>query len=285
VVDLAGAFWGLSNVHEIAGRLLNGEVPRIDPTAPRQVSQSQPFFVSKWPACELDELDAIVRVGPHLYDVWERSPYRFWDGENHAEEIIDAVFPGDPLLCCGLQEWQFATRRRSVWRGKLATLPLIVPNPMLRSQGLTKGGKVSQHTLDATAARVYLVVECDFSRYHNDGSPTEFLPLVDNWERDGITPVDACAAVIWHLKETEGLPFVLGVHSGNKSFQGWYNAFDCGEDTELYPFMRRAVALGADHVTWTPSQFVRLADGRRQNGKPQVTYYFDPKQAVPYEPG
>jgi hypothetical protein len=33
-------------------------------------------------------------------------------------------------------------------------------------------------------------------------------------------------------------------------------------------------------VTWTRSQFVRLPDGRRQNGVRQVTYYFDPTKAV-----
>lgn len=280
VIDLAGALWGLSDLHQVAERLLADDVPQLDSSTLWQGSQNRPSSSHKWPPRELDELDAIVCAGPHLYDVWERSPCRFEDGGNHAEEIIDTVFPGDPLLCCGLSERQFATRRRSAWRGRLAELPLIVPNPMLKPHGLTKSGKESGHTLDATAGRVYLAVECDFARHHNNGEPTEFLPLIDGWERDGISTLDACAAVLWHLKETESLPLTVGVHSGGKSFQGWFLAFDRDEDTELFPFMQRAVALGADPVTWTRSQFVRNPDGRRQNSKRQTTYYFDPQHAV-----
>jgi hypothetical protein len=280
IVDLAGALWGLSDVRETTERLLNGEVPQIDHTTPRQVPGGRPSSAPKWPPRELDELEAIGRAGPHLYDTWEGSPYRFEDGENHAEEIIDIVFPGDPLLCCGMHEWHFATRRRSVWRDRLAEHALIVPNPMLRDRGLTKGGKVSEHTLDATAGRVYLVIECDFSLYHNDGTPTEFLPLIDGWEGDGISTLDACAAALWHLEETQSLPLVLGVHSGGKSLHGWFLAFDRDEGAELLPFMRRAVALGADPITWTRSQFVRMPDGRRQNGARQQTFYFNPSKAV-----
>ena len=280
IVDLAGEFWGLSDPREISARLLGGDIPQIHPTTPRQAFQSRPSPTPKWPPRELDQLDTIVRAGPHLCDVWERSPYRYDDSANHAEKIIDIVFPGDALLCCGIESWRFATQRRSAWRGKLHELPLIVPNPMLRVQGLTKGGKISEHSLDATAARVYLVIECDFSQHHTDGEVTEFLPLIDGWERHGITSIDACAAVLWHLKETESLPLVLGVHSGNKSFQGWFLAFDRDEEEELLPFMQRAHALGADPVTWIRSQFVRMPDGRRQNGRPQIAFYFDPQQAV-----
>src|SRR5260370_36998245 len=47
-------------------------------------------------------------------------------------------------------------------------------------------------------------------------------------------------------------------------------------DVELRPFMDYAVSLGADHATWLRSQFVRLTDGLRQNGKRQITYDLDP---------
>lgn len=40
--------------------------------------------------------------------------------------------------------------------------------------------------------------------------------------------------------------------------------------------MRYAVSLGADHATWTRSQFVRLPDGTRDNGHRQAVYYFAP---------
>jgi hypothetical protein len=60
----------------------------------------------------------------------------------------------------------------------------------------------------------------------------------------------------------------------------WYAVWDRDEDAESWPFMRQAFELGADRVTWCRSQFVRLPDGRRQNGVRQVIYYFDPSRAV-----
>ena len=53
---------------------------------------------------------ALIRSSPRdqcLYDAWERSPVRFEDSESHAEEIIDVGFPGDPLLCVGLDNYDF----------------------------------------------------------------------------------------------------------------------------------------------------------------------------------
>jgi hypothetical protein len=144
--------------------------------------------------------------------------------------------------------------------------------------GLTVSGKPSQHTLDQTADWVYLPVECDFVRYDNSDEPTVFLPLIDGWQRDGISVADACAAILWHLAGR--LPLCMAVHSGGKSVHGWFAAFDRSE-TELFNFMRYAYSRGADRVTWSnPSQFVRIPDGTRQNGARQVTYYLDPTKAV-----
>ena len=39
---------------------------------------------------------------------------------------------------------------------------------------------------------------------------------------------------------------------------------------------RHAVALGADRATWTPSQFVRMPGGTRDNGRAQTIYFFNP---------
>ena len=41
--------------------------------------------------------------------------------------------------------------------------------------------------------------------------------------------------------------------------------------------MRYAVSLGADPATWTRSQFVRMPEGRRDNGQRQTAYFFNPK--------
>jgi hypothetical protein len=276
VIDLAGALWDVADRRVVVERLLGGEAPTATTAPDARQAASRPLE-PKWPARNLTEIDTIVRDGIGLVDLWESSPVRFDDDSSHAEEIIDTIFPGNPLLCIGETEYKFATKPRKEWGGRLSNYPLIVPNPMLRTEGVTQTGRLSQHTLAATASRIYLVIECDFSRRDNSGEPTVFLPLIDAWERDGIEVADAGAAILWHLKDC--LPLVLGVHSGGKSVHGWFAAFD-HEDDDLWPFMRLAYSLGADRVTWTRSQFVRLPDGRRQNGVRQVTYYFDPTKAV-----
>jgi hypothetical protein len=81
---------------------------------------------------------------------------------SHTERIIDALFPGNPLLCVartdGKSAGDFATRRREVWRGRLSRCALMVPSPMARAYGRTQAGRVSQHALDAVGPRRFLVV-------------------------------------------------------------------------------------------------------------------------------
>jgi hypothetical protein len=43
-------------------------------------------------------------------------------------------------------------------------------------------------------------------------------------------------------------------------------------------FFRYAVSLGADPQLWIRSQFCRLPDGRRDNGKRQEVVYFNPSR-------
>ena len=143
-----------------ARRKLGGHISELETfrnvsTFPAQV------FPKPWPAPDPAAIAAISKIGPSLYDLWESSPCRFDDDLPHTEEVIDALFPGDPLLCCGLDSQQFATRRRSAWRGHLSRLALIVPNPMLSRNALTQDGRLSEHTKAGTAARVYLVIEFD----------------------------------------------------------------------------------------------------------------------------
>jgi hypothetical protein len=281
IIDLASALWSIDRPREVITRLL-GEIPRLDLFAYHLLPPSSPP-VSKWPPRDLERIDQIVRNGPHFNDLRDLSPWYFDDSRNHAEEIVDLIFPGDPLLCVGLSAWKFATRRREIWRGRLARFPLMVPNPMLRTSGFTREGKRSEHTLEATAARVYLVVEFDFKTHHQNGTPTEFLPLIKSWEKDGISALDACSAIIWNLSSAtqgDGLPLCLSVHSGDISLHGWYRAFGLDEQRVLLPFMQRAHSLGADPVTWTRSQFVRLPDGRRQNGALQRALYFNPLATI-----
>ncbi|HZS17407.1 MAG TPA: hypothetical protein VFA51_05675 [Candidatus Udaeobacter sp.] len=168
----------------------------------------------------------------------------------HTEEIIDALFPGDPLLCAARSNCEFATCSREEWRGKLSALQLIVPNPMTARIGRTQEGKESAHALSITGPRRFLVIEQDCGT------------------------VDEQAAVLLHLAERA--PLAIAVHSGSKSIHGWFYCVGQPEE-KLRAFMQYAVSLGADRATWVRSQFVRMPDGRRDNGTRQSVYFFNPQ--------
>ena len=203
----------------------------------------------RWPAVNQEQREAIIASGIGLVDLWEKSPVRLDGGAGCTAEILDTLFPGNPLLCCGWSNGRFDTRPKDDWRKNLDDLQLIVPSPMSKPRGLTQDDRESAHTLDNTGPRLFLVIEFD------EGTADEH------------------AAILLHLALRA--PLALSVHSGNKSLHGW---FYCAGQTEevLRPFMRYAVSLGADRATWTRCQFVRMPEGRRANGKRQTVFFFNP---------
>ncbi len=203
-----------------------------------------------WPEVNAEQRAAIIGAGYGLADLWEASPRRIEDSESHTEEIIDLLFPGNPLLCVGASSEIFTTRSREELRGTLAGLAVIVPSPMTARLGITKDGRESEHTLDATGPRRFLVVEQD----------------------KGTT--DEQSAVLLHLAERA--PLALALHSGGKSIHGWFTAHGQPED-RLRRFMRYAVSLGADPALWTRSQFCRMPDGTRDDGNRQAVYFINPE--------
>ena len=198
------------------------------------------------PSADLERIRRIVSDRFLLSDLRQQSPVKFEGDDSHTEEIIDAIWPGNPLLCCGKNAYKdFATRRREVWRGNLSRCAFIVPNPQLKVLGRTKEGKESQHqhTLESTGRRIYHVIEFDFAEFAPDGSTeTNLTPLVREWQTQGITVGDACAALHLHLSVAR--PLVLVTHSGGKSLHGWYGCFDRTTEQNRQ-FMEYAVMIGA----------------------------------------
>lgn len=202
-----------------------------------------------WPRVNIEQREAIVASELGLVDLWEASPVRFEDNASHAEEIIDVLFPDNPLLCVGQSNHHFATRQREKWRGRLVETQFIVPSPMIARTGHTQEGKESEHCLDNTGPRRFLVIEQDSGN------------------------ADEQSAILLHL--AEHAPLALAVHSGSKSIHGWFMATGQPED-RLHRFMHYAVSLGADRATWTRSQFVRTPGGTRDNGNAQKIYFLNP---------
>jgi hypothetical protein len=227
-------------MREIADAVRNSQASAFEPAN----AQYQP-----WPILNREQREAVIATGFGLVDIWEISPVCFADNKSHTEELIDRLFAGNQLLCCGKSEFDFATRSREKWRGKLSTMQFIVPSPMAARTGHTQDGKESEHALENTGARRFLVIE-----------------------QDGGT-IDEQSAVLLHLAERA--PLALAVHSGSKSIHGWFYCVGQPEE-KLRTFMRFAVSLGADRAIWTRSQFVRMPDGTRDNGKRQTVYFFNP---------
>jgi hypothetical protein len=263
--------------HQIAGaaRVL-AESGRGRPSLLQRLAISR----EAWPKPNLDEVDFLVRTGMRLVDLRENSPLKLNPEQSpgpkrFTDELVDLLFPNNPLLCAGLSACKAATRRREVWRGHLWRYALIVPSPMIQVWGKTKDGKWSQHTLENTGPRKYLVIEFDFAEFAlDDKVETIWAKLLRAWKADLLTTADASASLIAHLAHLG--PLVLVVDSAGKSLHAWFSCLDQTE-CQLRSFMQAAVRLGADPSTWTRSQFVRMPDGTRENGCRQGIHFFSPE--------
>jgi hypothetical protein len=115
----------------------------------------------RWLGPNLQLIEAVAHTGNGLVDLWEASPVRLDSNKPKTDEIIDILFFGNPLLCCGWSCDRSDTRPRKHWY-KLQDLQFIVPSPMIDRQGLTREGKLSAHALSNTGSRRFLIVEFDF---------------------------------------------------------------------------------------------------------------------------
>jgi hypothetical protein len=223
---------------------------------------------ARWLDPNFELIEAVAHTGNGLVDLWEASPIRLDSNKPKTDEIIDILFPGNPLLCCGWTRHHFDTRVRARWY-QLPDLQFIVPNPMTAPRGLTQGRKLSAHALTNTGPRRFLIVEFDF----DSSNSTEEARLLERLATEGRDVRDLCAALLLHLAEKA--PLALAVYSGGKSLHGWLYCAGV-EEEKVWRFFRYAVSLGADRANWTRSQFARMPDGLRENGKRQTVYFFNP---------
>jgi len=206
-----------------------------------------------WPKpSECARSKAIAKVGIGLSDLAELSPIRFELPNTYA--VLQILFPGDPLICVGKSSSQFWTRKLSRIGARAEFVQFIVPSPMSKQWGKiqdpdSEGPFWSEHTKDNTGDRRFAVIEFDTGTS------------------------DDHASLLWHLSDF--YPLIMAVHSGGRSLHGWF--YVPGEpEQEINSFYRYAVWLGADRATHLKSQFVRMPDGRRDNGNRQSIHYFNP---------
>jgi hypothetical protein len=69
----------------------------------------------RWINQNFELIEALADTGNGLVDLWEASPVRLECNQPNTDDIIDALFPGNPLLCCGWNRHRFDTRARTRW--------------------------------------------------------------------------------------------------------------------------------------------------------------------------
>jgi hypothetical protein len=179
----------------------------------------------------------VAKDGRTLSDLIARSPHPIWLGQRRqTEEILDALFPGNPLLCLGASKEKAFTAPREAFRGMESQFCLIVPSPMSAKEGRNKKGEISSRCLANTGPRRFIIIEFDHA------------------------PLDQQTALLLHLASYA--PLALVVFSGKRSIHGWFFCEGQPED-KLKRFFDYAVSLGADDALWTRCQFSRLPDGIR----------------------
>jgi hypothetical protein len=160
------------------------------------------------------------------------------------EFFLEAMFPGDPLLCVGATTYAMDTRPLSQWQHMLRPMQFIVPSPMTAVMGPRKqDGQESFHAESNTGPRKYLVTEFD--------GPTKPQQM----------------ARVRSLEAFGGLELVCVVDSAGKSLHAWWRAAD---EVANRNFFTRACKLGADERLWLRSQFARMPGGTRDGRRQEV---------------
>jgi hypothetical protein len=221
-----------------------------------------------WPSRDYRKILEIGREGFGVADLYHDSP--IWPEEMTAEDFVDELFPGNPILCVGDRVNTAVTDHREKLRGTMTRRQFIVPSAMKALKGKTRDGRGSARCLENTGTRRFIVIECDFA----PGRDSEEDELLKDLAAIEITIADLSAAIIARLAEVA--PLVMAVWSGSKSVHGWF-AVRGQTEHQLKKFTRYAVSIGGDHATWTLCQFVRMPQGTRDTGTSQVVYYWSPQ--------
>jgi hypothetical protein len=235
------------------------------------------------PPVDLEKIYQIAIAGPRLVQYRESSPVQLHSAkERNTVHVLEAwaryADQINPWICFGSRD-SFQTRRLSRCESLLYAHEQVVPSPMKAQFGRTADGRLSEHTLDGTGPRIFLVAEFDFARLTPRGKPTIWVPLLDRCEAAGLTVLDINAALLAHLALDR--PLWMTVFSGSKSLQGWFPCCGVREDTLYDWFHGVAKPIGTCNSTWCKSQFVRCPDGTRapnREGKSvrQSIEYFNP---------
>jgi len=195
----------------------------------------------------------------HAGDALEKLTASSPSPDPSPEEVIDALFPDDSWVCCGVDRttsagattYKALCYKKPFWMegNRLANMAYLVPNPMKGKEGTNRLGAPSTRCLDNIKERRFVVFEGDTISKHEQ------------------------AAVILYLSKYAKLAAVAD--SGKKSLHAYFFTENEGEET-VNKFFDLAVRLGADPVHRNPCQFARMPGGKRDNETRQRILFFNP---------
>src|SRR6266403_5989731 len=147
-----------------------------------------------WPAVDYTMVHRVVVNSPiRLKDLSSISPMDLSTEGPRTEEILDLLFPGNPLLCFGRSVTACWTKPRDFWRGRESDFQFIVANPMTKEIGVTTDGRESQRCIDNIGPRKFVVIEFDITE------KGVWAPYVRDWSARKISTIDANVALIIEL--------------------------------------------------------------------------------------
>ena len=249
------------------------------------IKDSWAFIKGEGPRGEKIEISRVVRNKVSLQALDEVA---YGSGEQYAkfladcagtpipsaEEVIDQLYPGNPLLCRAAgRQWWGATARRETIRGAEEGFEWLVPSPMSKATGRTmKGKEDSWRCRDNAGRRVYIVIEFDFGE--------TFSKRIEAWAKKGIHQRDVQIALIYLMATTgepRRFPFMI-VDSGGKSLHSWYAIGPKFPEGAALALLSRAIPYGADSRADEPERFFRFPGGVRKSerNQPQPILYYDP---------
>ncbi|MDF1659992.1 MAG: hypothetical protein P1U58_20420 [Verrucomicrobiales bacterium] len=201
-----------------------------------------PEAAPRWPEIDPALVRSIIESTPRAQDRLSSASQHNSFGDDPSQfvpNVVGQLFPGNPLICAGEENYSMRCNRLSEWGSQLASMQFIVPSSMTAESGFNQSGELSFRCLDNTGPRRHLIVEFD------DASPDE--------------------QAAFHIHLSQRFLLVAVVHSGGKSLHGWYYVKGRSE-SEIAAFMQYAVRLGADPHTLVRCQPVRMPGGMRRGG-------------------
>lgn len=201
----------------------------------RKAYSTQASTNVKWPSFSPSLTRDTIERFSSLSDIQEREEF---DGDPLSEH-----FTSDELLCVAND----LRRSRIVQLHEITgEEEWIVPNPMLRREGVIQSGTLHVRCKRNVRERRFLVLEADI---HPPGDQLALLRAIHSL-----------------------LPSSFIVWSGKKSYHGWFKVEDYGLDA-IKEIFSLAMELGFCRSTFNPAQLVRFPGGWRHREQTRQTVY------------